>query len=150
MNLYEMLHQDHEKVKGLFDQLEALGETNENRREQLFASLYQELDIHTQAEEKYFYSQLRGEDETRELTLESLDEHKMVKKLLGELDATDKGAAEWTAKFKSLRENMEQHVEMEENELFPQARKVLDDDEASGIADDIEAFKEEHTELEAY
>jgi len=27
---------------------------------------------------------------------------------------------------------------------------VLDEDEAMGIADDIEAFKEEHTELEAY
>lgn len=150
MNLYEILHQDHEKVKGLFDQLDALGEINENRRDQLFSALYQELDIHTQAEEKYLYSQLRSENETRELIMESFDEHKMVKKLLGDLDTMDKGTVEWTAKLRSLRESVEQHVEMEENELFPLARKALDDDEASGIADDIEAFKEEHTELEAY
>ena len=65
MNLYEMLHQDHLKVQSLFDQLEAAGEENETRREKLFSSLFRELDIHSQAEEKYFYSQLKGEEETR-------------------------------------------------------------------------------------
>jgi hemerythrin-like domain-containing protein len=39
---------------------------------------------------------------------------------------------------------------MEEQELFPLAQKVLEDEEAAGIAEDIESFKEEHTELEAY
>jgi hemerythrin-like domain-containing protein len=145
-----MLHQDHEKVKGLFEQLEATGEDQERRREQLFSSLYLELDVHSQAEEKFFYSQLKGEDETRELTLESLDEHKLVKRLLDELDSMDKGSPEWTAKCRTLRENVQQHVEMEERELFPVAQKVLDDEEAAGIAEDIESYKEEHTELEAY
>ncbi|HKP96555.1 MAG TPA: hemerythrin domain-containing protein [Fibrobacteria bacterium] len=150
MNLYEMLHQDHEKVKSLFDQLEATEEGQERRREQLFSSLYLELDVHSQAEEKFFYSQLKGEEETRELTLESLDEHKLAKRLLDELDAMDKGAPEWTAKCRTLRENVEQHVEMEERELFPLAQRVLEDEEAAGIAEDIESYKEEHTELEAY
>jgi hemerythrin superfamily protein len=150
MNLYEILHQDHEKVKGLFDQLEAATVGTESRREQLFASLYQELDIHSQAEEKYFYSRLKSEDDARERTLESLDEHKMIKKLLKELDAMDGGDLEWPVKLKILRESVEEHVEMEENELFPLARRSLDEDEAMGIAEDIEAFKEEHTELEAY
>jgi hemerythrin superfamily protein len=150
MNLYEMLHRDHEKVKSLFDQLEAAGEEDGNRLEQLFAMLYRELDIHSQAEEKFFYSQLRSEEGTRELTMESLDEHKLVKRLLQEMDAMDKGSPEWTAKCRTLRENVEQHVEMEETELFPQAQKVLEDEEAAGIAEDIESFKEEHAELEAY
>ncbi|MDB5048308.1 MAG: hemerythrin [Fibrobacteres bacterium] len=150
MNLYEMLHQDHEKVKSLFDQLEAAGEDQERRREQLFSALYRELDVHSQAEEKFFYSQLKGEEETRELTLESLDEHKLVKRLLDELESMDKGTPEWTAKCRTLRENVDQHVETEEQELFPLAQKTLEDEEAAGIAEDIESFKEEHTELEAY
>jgi hemerythrin-like domain-containing protein len=150
MNLYEMLHQDHEKARNLFDQLEAAGDDQDRRREQLFSALYLELDIHSQAEEKFFYSQLKSEDETRELTLESLDEHKLVKRLLDELDAMDKGTPEWSAKCRTLRENVEQHVETEERELFPLAQKVLEDEEAAGIAEDIESFKEEHTELEAY
>ncbi|MDB5103008.1 MAG: hemerythrin [Fibrobacteres bacterium] len=150
MNLYEMLHRDHEKVKSLFDQLEATGEDQESRRETLFAHLFRELDVHSQAEEKFFYSQLRSEDETRELTLESIDEHKMVKRLLGELEAMDKGTPEWTAKCRTLRENVEEHVEMEEQELFPMAQRVLEDEEAAGIAEDIDSFKEEHAELESY
>lgn len=150
MNLYEMLHRDHEKVKDLFTRLERVVEPDDSHRELLFASLYRELDIHSQAEEKFFYSQLKGEEETRELVLESLDEHRDVKKLLDALASMDKGTAEWTAKLRTLRENVERHVEEEENELFPRARKLIEEDEAAGIAEDIESFKEEHTELEAY
>jgi iron-sulfur cluster repair protein YtfE (RIC family) len=150
MNLYEMLHRDHERVRELFNQLERTGESEEGHREHLFSALHRELDIHSQAEEKFFYSQLRGEQETREIILESFDEHKDVRKLLGELEAMDKGSAEWTAKLRTLRENVEHHVAEEENELFPRAKKVLQEDEAAGIAEDIESFKEEHTELEAY
>lgn len=150
MNLYEMLHKDHEKVKSLFDQLEAVGEDEISRREELFFSLNRELEVHTQAEEKFFYSQLRSEDDTRELILESYDDHKMIKRLLDDLDVMDKGAPEWTAKFRTLREIVEQHVEAEEKELFPLAQEALEDEEAAGIAEDMESFKEEHTELESY
>jgi hypothetical protein len=150
MNLYEMLHQDHEKVKNLFEQLEAAGEDQERRREQLFSSLFLELDAHSQAEERFFYSQLKSEDQTRELVLESLDDHKLIKRLLEELDSMDKGSPEWTSKCRILRENVEEHVRTEEADLFPLAREVFEDEEAAGIAEDIESFKEEYTELEAY
>jgi hemerythrin-like domain-containing protein len=150
MNLYEMLHQDHEKAKTLFGQLEATGNDQERRREQLFAALFLELDVHTLAEERFFYSQLKGEDQTHELTLESLDDHKQLKRMLSELDSMDKGSPEWIGRCRILRDSVERHVEMEERELFPLARKVLEDEEAAGIAEDIESYKEEHTELEAY
>lgn len=149
MTLYESLHRDHEKIKSLFEQLEAAGDGQENRREALFSSLYRELDIHTQAEEKYFYSRLRGEADTRELTLESLDDHKLARRLLGELDSMDKGTPEWTFKCRTLRDTVEGHVEMEEEQMFPMAQRILDDEEAAGIAEDIESYKDEHTELEA-
>jgi iron-sulfur cluster repair protein YtfE (RIC family) len=150
MNLYEMLHQDHEKVRGLFAQLEAIGDEDDVRREQIFLSLYREIDLHSQAEEKFFYSQLKGEEETRELILESLDEHKGVKKLLEELESMDNATPEWAGKLATLQEEVEHHVQEEEGELFPRARKVLADDEAAAIAEDISSFKEEHEQLEAY
>jgi hemerythrin superfamily protein len=150
MNLYELLHRDHVKVDSLFGELEKAGESEDSRREQLFSSLYRELDIHTQAEEKFFYSRLKGEEETRELVLESLDEHKDMMKRLHELDAMDKGSAEFADQLRHLKGIVQSHVSEEENELFPRARKVIEEDEAAGIAEDIEAYKEEHTELEAY
>lgn len=150
MNLYDLLHKDHERVREIFSQLERTTESDGTRRENLFGSLYRELDLHSQAEEKFLYSRLKGEDDTRELVLEALDEHKEVKKALDDLESMDKGAAEWTARLRELRDSVEHHVEEEENELFPRARKTLDEEEADGIAEDIEAFKEEHSELEAY
>jgi hemerythrin superfamily protein len=150
MSLYELLHRDHEKVKSLFEQLEAAGDDQERLREALFSNLYRELDIHTQAEEKYFYSRLRGEADTREMTMESMDDHKLAKRLLGELDSMDKGTPEWLFKCRTLRDTVEGHVEMEEQQMFPMAQRILDDEEAAGIAEDIESFREEHSELEAF
>ena len=150
MSLYEILHRDHEKVKSLFEQLEAAGEEQATRLEALFSNLYRELEIHTQAEEKYFYSRLRVEADTRETVLESLDDHKLATRLLGELDSMDKGTPEWRFKCRTLRDTVEGHVEMEEQQLFPLAQRILDDEEAAGIAEDIESYKEEHTELEAF
>lgn len=150
MNLYEMLHKDHEKAKALFDKLEATGENDVNRREDLFFSLSRELDVHTLAEEKFLYSQMRNHESSRELTLESYDDHKEVRRLLGELEAMDMGAPEWTAKCRMLKETVVQHMDTEERELFPLAKRAIDDEEAAGIAEDIETFKEERSELEAY
>lgn len=150
MNLYELLQRDHEKVREIFRQLDRTSESEDTRRERLFSALYRELDVHSQAEEKFFYSQLKGQDDTRELVLEAMDEHKDVKKLLDELESMDKGSVEWTAKLRACRENVEHHIYEEETELFPRARKALEEEEAAGIAEDIESFKEEQTELEAY
>ena len=150
MNLYELLHDDHERVKRLFREIEATAEIENTRREQLFSTLYREMDLHSQAEEKFFYPRLKNEEETRGIILESFDEHKHIKKLLDDLDTMDKGSPEWTAKLRTLRESVDNHVREEEYELFPRAKMVLDDDESDGISDDIETFKEEHTELESY
>lgn len=151
MNLYIMLHEDHEKLKSLLEQLEETGETGEaevGRRERLFAALFRELDAHTEAETRYFYSRLKPNDLARAMVVESLDDHKDMQRILGELEAMDKGAPEWTRKCRSLREEVEGHILREEQDLFPVAQKVIEEEEAAGIAEDMEAWKEQRTELE--
>lgn len=148
MNLYIMLHQDHDKAKHLFEQLEGTGEEEQDRRERLYSTLYRELDLHSEAEERYFYSRLRSNEESRETALEAQDDHKGMKRLMGTLAAMDAGTPEWTAKCRELRETCEAHIAREEQELFPLARRVIGDEEAAGIAEDIESFKEEHAEIE--
>src|SRR5690242_4844443 len=133
MNLYILLHQDHEKVKNLFEQLEATGEDEAARRERLFATLFRELELHAEAEERYFYGRLRVNDTARETVLESYDEHKGMKRMLGELDAMDKGTPAWTRKCAALREEVEAHILREEEDLFLMAQKVIEDEEAAGI-----------------
>lgn len=45
----------------------------------------------------------------------------------------DKSSEDWKAKVTVLRENVEHHVEEEENEVFEQARSILSDDQAEKI-----------------
>lgn len=139
MNLFEMLHKDHEKVKDLFEKIEK----KPANFEELFATLKTELEVHAQAEEKFYYSELKDGEESHEITLEALEEHKVAKRLLKELDSQNKDTDQWMAKLKVLRENVEHHIEEEEKELFEKSKKDLDKSELEAIAEDIEEFKEE-------
>lgn len=148
MNLYILLHQDHEKARTLFGQLASVSEEEQDRRERLFSTLYRELDLHAEAEERYFYPRLRANEESREAAIAAIEDHKGMKRLLGALAAMDASTPEWTAKCRELRDACEAHIAGEEADLFPLARRVIGDEDAAGIAEDIESFKEEHAELE--
>jgi hemerythrin superfamily protein len=141
MDVYKLLKTDHDKVKAIFKEL---GETTERAlktRGDLFSTLKSELTIHSDAEETYFYPRLALAEETHELTVESLEEHRLVKTLLAELDADDKGTEQWAAKLKVLQENVEHHVKEEEGTLFKKAKKILSKEDAESIAEEIETFK---------
>jgi len=121
-----LLKDDHEKVKGIFEKLEPTTERAVKTREELFAKLKLELDVHAHIEETIFYPVLKQEAETRKITLEGYEEHHVVKMLLGELEAMPVGSEQWTAKLKVLQENVEHHVEEEETDMFKSAREVLE------------------------
>lgn len=140
MDLYQLLKQDHLKAKRLFERLDQEAETAK-ARERLFAELKQELELHTAVEEKYFYPALRDHDETAELVEEALEEHEEVKTLLAELDEGDKEEEGWADQLIELQEDVEEHVEAEESELFPKAQKLLDKAKADEIAQAIEREK---------
>jgi hypothetical protein len=148
MNIYELLKKDHETVKSLFAELEGTTEEQGDEREELFQTLKQELSVHALAEEKFFYPLLLEEEESEEIALEAVEEHKVVKKLLKELEANRKDTKEWAAKLKVLQENVEHHVEEEEGELFEKAEDIISEELAAEIAAQVEAFKAEQDALE--
>jgi hypothetical protein len=125
MDAITLLKTDHEKVSGIFEKLEETTESAEKTREELFAQLKQELDLHAHIEETIFYPVLKKSEETRDITMEGIQEHHVVKVLLRELDAMGVGSETWTAKLKVLKENVEHHVEEEEEDMFKSAREVL-------------------------
>jgi hemerythrin superfamily protein len=143
MNAFTLLKNDHEKVAGLLDKLEGTTERALKTREELFTQLKSELDIHAEIEEKIFYPVLEKADETRDITLEAFEEHRLVKQLLGELEAGAKDDEQWTAKFTVLKENIEHHVEEEEGEMFKKARKVLSEEEIETLGTRMEKAKSE-------
>ena len=54
-----------------------------------------------------------------------------------------KGDEQWTAKFTVLKENIEHHVEEEEGELFPKAKKVLGKEDQETLGSRLEQAKKE-------
>ena len=138
MNAFQLLKNDHQIVSGLFDQIES---SSGQAKAQLFTRLKSELDVHALIEEKVFYPALENKKESREITLEAYEEHKVVKDLLAELAAGSSADEEWDAKLKVLRENVEHHVEEEEGELFDKANDVLSDEDLERLGEEMEAEK---------
>jgi iron-sulfur cluster repair protein YtfE (RIC family) len=141
MNPFELLKKDHEKVAGLFEKLDATTERAVKTRDELFTRLKNELDLHARVEETLLYPALQVFDEAADLTLEAIEEHRVVKRLLAELEAEAKNTEEWTAKLTVLKENVEHHVEEEEGELFKIARQVFGKAELADLAKNIQAAK---------
>jgi hemerythrin-like domain-containing protein len=141
MNAFTLLKEDHQKVAGILEKIDATTERGVKTREELFAQLKNELDVHAEIEETIFYPALEQHEETRDITLEGIEEHRIVKELLAELDAMSKDDEVWTAKMTVLKENVEHHVEEEEGEMFPKARKVLTKEESEALGTRLEAAK---------
>src|SRR6185436_18619884 len=137
MDAFELLKKDHKKVSGLFEQIEQASGT---AKKSIFTQLKSELDLHAQIEEMIFYPALENKDESRDITLEAYEEHKVVKDLLAEL-AAQPHSDEWDAKLTVLKENVEHHVEEEEGELFDKAEAVLSDEQIERLGAEMEAAK---------
>jgi len=125
----------------LFRKVESTTERASKTRTDLFQKIKTELEAHTKVEETLFYPRLETAEETRKLTLEAYEEHKLAKDLLAEIGALPVESETWTAKMKVLIENVEHHAEEEESDLFPAAKKVLDGDETEEMANQATTVK---------
>lgn len=149
MNAFALLKADHKKVADILEKLDSTTERGVKTREELFTQLKTELDVHARIEETIFYPALEEAKETRDITLEAFEEHRLIKQLLGELEKMSKDQEEWTAKFTVLKENIEHHVEDEEGEMFPNARKVLSEEQAETLGTRLEEAKKEQMKAAA-
>ena len=149
MNAFTLLKEDHKKVAGLLEKIDETTERATKGREELFAQLKNELDIHARIEEEILYPALEEYDETRPISLEAYEEHAVVKQLLKELSSQPKDDEQWTAKFTVLKENIEHHVEEEEGEMFTKARNVLSKDEIENLGDRLLEAKQDQKSAKA-
>lgn len=137
-----LLTEDHENVKALFEQYEALGDRANVSKQKLVLQICTELTKHATAEEEIFYPAVReANKDSEDLVDEALVEHASAKDLIAQLLAMDAGDDLFDAKVKVLSEQILHHVEEEEGEMFPKARKSKLDLVALGQA--IAARKEE-------
>jgi hemerythrin superfamily protein len=139
MDAIALLKDDHRKVKKIFSDLNK----EKGDRRSLFRELDNELTVHAEIEEKVFYPAAKNAEPTRDLVLESIEEHKQIKMVLGDLEKADMRTDEWAADLQVLQEDVEHHIGEEEDDLFPKVKKLLSTSELEELGARMERMKSE-------
>ena len=139
MDAIELLKEDHRRVEQLFSDF--LENASETTQEDLFQQIETELLAHGEAEEQVFYPALRSHAAAK--VEEAIKEHARVKQLLADLLDEEVNEEDFETKFTELMEDVQQHVTEEEGPggVMEIARQVLDQEELSKMAAQIEAIK---------
>ncbi|MBC3255999.1 hemerythrin domain-containing protein [Pseudomonas paralactis] len=144
MNAIDLLKADHERVKTLLTQLSESTERGVKKRTELLAKLEMEITLHTQLEEEILYPAFRkaGGKEQEVMYHEAKEEHRTVDALvLPDLKQTEPSSTEFSGRVKVLKELLEHHIEEEESEMFPQAKKLLGKATLEELGAEMEAMK---------
>jgi hemerythrin-like domain-containing protein len=141
MDAITLLKADHDKVKKLLGELESTTERGVKTREGLFATIKGELTVHETIEEEIFYPALKEHPKAKDLVLEAYEEHHVVDQVMAELEGLDVSDETWGAKATVMKENVEHHIDEEEQEMFAQARKVFDKSELEDLGARMEERK---------
>ncbi len=121
-NATQMIRQDHKKVEGLFKKFQQTKGAQAKRR--LAENAMAELEVHAALEEEIFYPAVKKEVDDGSMVQEAIEEHQTVKQLISELKGMDDEAdEEFESQFSQLVENVQHHVEEEENEMLPKAEE---------------------------
>jgi hemerythrin superfamily protein len=126
-NAIEMLRQDHEKVKKLFEEFKNAEDSQVKK--QIVGQTVRELETHAALEEEIFYPAAQEEIGEKESIDEAREEHHVVKLLIGELKKMSAASDRYDAKYKVLAESVKHHIQEEESELFPKLEGALDAEE---------------------
>ncbi len=116
----EMLKEDHEKVKGLFEEFES---AEQKQQGDIAATAIMELEVHADLEEKLIYPAIREQIDEDEMMNEAVEEHHLVHVLIKELKKLKPKDEAFHAKFKVLGELVKHHIEEEEGEILPKAQE---------------------------
>ena len=139
----QLLTADHNTVRKLFEEFEGLGEKAFKGKQDVVGRICRALSLHAEIEEEIFYPRVRkaGEEEKDEV-LEGIEEHLLIKELVGALEGMSAEEEAFDAKVKVLKEQVEHHVEEEEGEMFPHVRKALTAAELVTIGEKLIRAKE--------
>ena len=150
MDAIALLQRDHKEVEQLFKEFEKLTERAHRSKQKIVMKIIRELAIHAAVEEMLFYpavrtaalkANVRTLKEAADTVLESLEEHHVVKWTLSELEKMSSEDERYDAKFKVLMESVRHHIEEEQDELFPKARRLLGEEMLDELGERIEKAK---------
>lgn len=133
MDAIVFLREQHRNVEKLFKKVDKGDLT-------VVPDICDALEQHAMLEETIFYPAVRSDvpDETGTV-LESVEEHLIVKRLVGELKDLSASDETYEAKATVLIENVRHHVREEEDDMFPAVRAALGRNRLTELGDRLRA-----------
>jgi hemerythrin superfamily protein len=129
--IFRTLKREHGEVSVLMMRIAT--DRDRAARAELFPVIVRELLAHARAEDAAFYAVLADHESTRPLVLQLEADHERIEMLIRELTAMPTSAPGWLLRFRELQRAVQEHVEEEENQVFPRARHVLSPEMAEEI-----------------
>ena len=132
-DIFTRLKQDHDKHRAMLERVaDTSGDTQERRDS--FNKLRIDVSAHANAEEQSLYAEMLSRPDLQDKGRHSVAEHKEAEDIFEELVDMEFSSTGWLARFKTLKERLEHHMDEEENEIFAAARKDLSDERAEELA----------------
>lgn len=152
MKVTVLLRNDHEAVRSLFSRFKkAGGRTHNGGKKEIFEEIRRELLMHSQIETEIFYPALAATSSERaeEIVSIAMQEHGKVEKLLHEIGQMSPSDKQFEPKVLHLIDEVNRHIETEEEEIFDEARKNLPEYRLEELGLEMEDRRKMLTQLAA-
>lgn len=126
-----------DRANELFDKLLATSDGAAKTRERLFADLKDELELLATLQEQHLFPILQRHAMEDLLRAASSDNEETAS-LLDELERMPKNSGEFLGKVADLRKAFQRHIRDDRKELLPAVLKVLSEEEAQAVVEQVE------------
>ena len=72
-----------------------------------------------------------------------MDQHKSARRVLSEIESATEDDERWNSRLTEFNQMLEEHIDLEESDIFDRAREVVDEDRADEMGDQFESMEEE-------
>jgi len=136
MGIRDLIRMDHAKVNILFGEI---NNTDDPQKiQEYFGQIYKDLSAHSEAEEQVVYPAVRTYyNGTQEL----YDEQAEMKQMREQIKSLNPSASNFKDQVKKLMQAVQDHVNQEENDMFPKIRDNFSDEQQQQMATQFKSAK---------
>lgn len=129
------IRRQHDQIRELFDAVERAEPAD---RAEAFEPLVRLLAVHETAEEMVIYPMAARGEAGKEIVEQRKAEEDQAKKTLADIEKMDPATGEFMTALAAFRQDVFEHAEAEELEVFPLLTEVADADELKAMTQQLE------------